>query len=463
LPPSPRRRLRLAVFSPLPPQGTGVADYLRDLLPSLLALVDVDLFVDDYTPSPGSVPAGCGVYPHQEFPVRRAEQPYDLPVYHVGNSPFHEYLYPYVSRFPGLLVLHDQTLHHLVAGLAEDGRSGFYFREMAYNLGMNGVQQAFEVMMGDYDVPFYAHPLNQRMLDASLGVAVHSEFLAHALRSHAHGTPVERIPMGIPLPPDPGPKPALRQRLGLPETAFIVGSFGQATLQKRIPQVIEAVAGLADAGVDVHYLVVGTVAGDLDRAALTGPPGLAGRVTVTGYVNEAEFQAYLHAVDACVNLRYPTAGETSAAALRCMAAGQPTLVTNTAAGAEFPDTACLKIPLGPGEVPMLQRALQVMHDHPEAAARLGVAARDYVATEHGVAVAAASFIAFARRLLASPVGTGNQGSETTAASPLLKEVAQHLKALGVTAGDLPVLREVAEAVTFVAPRTDYRERVQEAR
>jgi len=463
LPPSPRRRLRLAVFSPLPPQGTGVADYMRDLLPALLALADVDLFIDGYTPSPGSVPAGVGVYPHREFPARRAEQPYDLPVYHVGNSPFHEYLYPYVTRFPGLVVLHDQTLHHLIAGMAEEGLSGFYFREMSYNLGLPGVQQAFEVMMGEYDVPFYAHALNQRMLDAALGVAVHSEYLAQALRSHAQGTPVERIPMGIPLPPDLGPKPDLRRRLGLPETAFIVGSFGQATLQKRIPQVLNAVAGLATAGVDVHYLVVGTVADDLDAAALTGRPSLAGRVTVTGYVDEADFQAYLRTVDVCVNLRYPTAGETSAAALRCMAAGRPTLVTNVAASAEFPDAACLKLPVGPAEVRLLQRALQVLHDHPDAAIRLGAAARAYVADAHSLTAAAAAFVAFAERLLRAPVAGTNPGNETTVASPLLKEVAHHLAALGVTARDLPVLREVAEAVAFVEPRAVYLDGVQETR
>jgi hypothetical protein len=37
---------------------------------------------------------------------------YDLCVYQTGNSRTHEFIWPYLFRWPGLVVLHDARLHH---------------------------------------------------------------------------------------------------------------------------------------------------------------------------------------------------------------------------------------------------------------------------------------------------------------------------------------------------------------
>jgi len=439
-------RLRLAVFSPLPPQATGVADYLRDVLPALAA-ADIDLFIDDYAHDPTTVPAQCGVYPHQSFPTRHAEGRYDCAVYHLGNSPFHRYLYPYAVHFPGVAVLHDQVLHHLLAGMSEDGGSGFYFREMAYNAGTTGVNAAWEALMTHTEVPFYAYPLNRRVLDTSLGIAVHSDYLRAAIEREAAAGPVARIPMGMPLPPDPGPVAGLRARFGLPQERFIVGSFGQATAQKRIPQVLQAVANLARQGLDGHYVIVGNVARELDVLGDADRLGIADRVTVTGYVTDDAFNAYLHAVDVCANLRYPTAGETSAAALRCMAAGRPTIVTAVGASLEFADDACLKVPAGDGEVANLELALRTLHAYPEAARRLGAGARAYVQREHSLQTAAEALVQFVERCLT--VQPNSRPQETFPVSPLLKEVAVRLNSVGITAQEAPLMAYLATALVFV--------------
>lgn len=441
------------MFTPLPPQPTGVADYMRDLLPPLIALADIDVFIDDYAHDATSVPAPCGVYPHREFLVRRAETPYDCVVYHLGNSPFHRYLYPYAVHVPGVAVLHDHVLHHLLAGMSEEGGSGFYFREMAYNAGTTGVRTAWEALMTHTEVPFYQYPLNRRILDVSLGIAVHSDYLRALIEREAPEGPVACIPMGMPLPTAAGDPLALRAVLGIPPGRFVVGSFGQATAQKRIPQVLQAIAGLASRGADIHYVIVGNVGAELDVSATVERLGLQDRVTVTGYVDETAFNAYLHAVDVCVNLRYPTAGETSAAALRCMAAGRPTIVTGVGANLEFADEACLKLPAGQQEVPMLERVLQVLLDAPEAREHLGRGARDYVQREHALTAAAAGMVSFVERSLA--LGQLGAEKETYSPSPLLKEVAERLNSVGITAQEAPLMADLAGALVFVDGATDH--------
>lgn len=451
--------LRLALFGPLPPLPTGVAGYLADLLPHLAGLADVDIYVDvGYAPDPGTIPPGVGVYPHHQFLRRRAEQPYHCAVYHLGNSPFHRYLYPYAVHVPGVAVLHDHLLHHLIAGMSEDGNAGVYFREMAYEAGDAGVRAGWEALMTHTEVPFYHFTLNRRVLDVSLGVVVHSGYLRDLLGRDCPSCPVSVVPMGIPLPPSPGDRAALRARLGLAPGAFVVGSFGQATAQKRLPQVLEAVAGLADEGVDVWYVVVGNVGRELDLGAeLARWPRLGQRVRVTGYVDDAAFNAYLHAVDVCVNLRYPTAGETSAAALRCMAARKPTIVTDIGANRELPDDACLKLPAGTREAPLLRHALRTLYAHPEACRLLGENAAAYVAREHRVPRAAEALVEAVRRCLSVATLVRPRRPQRAAPSPLVQEVASRLRGMGVTAGDAPLLGDLASALALVDPAAPTRE------
>ena len=70
----------------------------------------------------------------------------------------------------------------------------------------------------------------------------------------------------------------------------------------------------------------GTYVADLDRALqpLLTKPG----IIRLGHMSEREFWAAAAATDACLNLRYPSAGETSGIAIRFMGIGKPVIVLN---------------------------------------------------------------------------------------------------------------------------------------
>ena len=450
--PSFKRPLKLAYFSPLPPEPSGISDYSRELLPYLARWAEVHLYIDDYQLADKEIAWEFPVFNYREFPWRRPLYDYDCTLYHLGNSAVHRYLYPYVSQHPGVVVLHDWVLHHFLAGQALDyGRSGGYVREMSYAMGPAGANLAWEIIAGQRTPPYFEQPLSQRALDASLGVLVHSDYLRGLARAAAPETPVGVVPMGIPLPPDPGPKPQLRQRLGLQANAYVVGSFGVATSYKRIPSVLRAVAQLAAEGIDARYVVVGEVARDLDIARDAAELGIGDRVLVTGYLPEQDFNAYLHAVDVCVNLRFPTAGETSASALRCMAAEQPTLVSNVDANRELPDECVLKIPVGAPEEAMLTRALRTLAAEPLARQALGSAAREYVASHHTLEQAARSYILFLEDLIQRPrplrvTAAADEQMRPAAGSGNLQEIAGHLRSLSMDAHTLPWLSPVTDAI-----------------
>ena len=88
--------MRVAYYSPLPPERSGIADYSALLVPALARKVDLRI-------------------------ARRRRRPgrgVDISLYHVGNNPeAHGWIVEALCEQPGLVVLHDFVLHHLVSGL----------------------------------------------------------------------------------------------------------------------------------------------------------------------------------------------------------------------------------------------------------------------------------------------------------------------------------------------------------
>src|SRR2546423_7560726 len=89
--------MRVAFFSPLPPARSGIADYSEALIESLRPLMELEIF------------SGA----HQVYDPAR----FDIALYHVGNNGYHGFVYEAALRYPGVVVMHESNLHHLIADL----------------------------------------------------------------------------------------------------------------------------------------------------------------------------------------------------------------------------------------------------------------------------------------------------------------------------------------------------------
>ena len=109
--------MKVAYYSPLPPSRSGIADYSALLLPALREHVDV-------------VVAERG---------KRAPDA-DVALYHVGNDPdAHDWIVDALLERPGVVVLHEYVLHHLIAGMTIGrGNGRAYLEAMERELGVVG-------------------------------------------------------------------------------------------------------------------------------------------------------------------------------------------------------------------------------------------------------------------------------------------------------------------------------------
>ncbi|HEX6198769.1 MAG TPA: glycosyltransferase family 4 protein, partial [Thermoanaerobaculia bacterium] len=340
-----------------------------------------------------------------------------LPLYQMGNNLHHHPVHEAALERPGVLVLHDLVLHHLVSEeTLGQGDFEAYRRRLAADHGWIGEEAALPRAWGaEVVISLFALPAHRTVLRRQRGVLVHNRWAADRIAEDDPEVRVAVVPMAVPLPPaaDPGAGRAFRRRHGVPDGAPVLGSFGFQTPIKRTGRVVEALAAPELAG--AHLLVVGETVADLD--ALARELGVADRVHVTGFVPYAELEAAIAACDLGVNLRYPTAGETSASLLRVLAMGRPAVVSDYAQFAELPEEVAVKVALGEGEVAGLVRALADLLADPGRLAAMGEAAREHVRLRHDPAAAAGEVWAACREWADAPPLDGTPGERPAAPPP----------------------------------------------
>lgn len=388
--------MSLDYVSPLPPVRSGIADYSLDLLPHLAARADVRLIRLPGQPVAPEVEARWPLAPAEETGAGGR-----LPLYQMGNNRHHLGVLELALRLPGVLTLHDVFLHHLLleVTMGQETREGYeeYKARLTGDHGWIGTAAALAKRWGAWgDAPVFSLPAHRTLLRRQRGVLVHSRWAAELLAEEDPNLRVRAIPMGVPLPPalDPEAGRLLRRRFGLPEDAPVLGSFGFQTPIKRTDAVIRA---LAAPGLEkVHLLIVGEASPAMDLEGEARRVGVAERVHVEGFLPFEDFEAAIAAVDLCLNLRYPTAGETSASLLRVLAMGCPAVVSDYAQFADLPSEVALRVPLGDDEAEALPALLRGLLADPGRLQAMGKAAREHVRLRHDPSLAAEAVVAACR-------------------------------------------------------------------
>jgi len=417
--------MRLAYFSPLPPSKSGIADYSAELLPYLAKGADITVFVgqaDEFRLNQHR--QDYSVHDATHFDEIQRQQPFDLCIYHQGNNPHHEFVYERALQTPGLLALHEHCLHHLIAWRTLGRKNEeAYWDELFFAYGRLGARVAEMRALGvGSEYQQFLMPLNRRLIAGSLGVITHNAYAASQLEGLSDATPVELIPHH--LTPQIYELDALdatecRQSLGIPENAWMIASMGFVTQSKRIPTVLAAFKRLLAVAPNAMYVIVGEDHWKWSVAPLIEEMGLSGKVRITGYTTEKDFFRYLKAADAIVNLRFPTAGETSGTLIRSLGAGKPVIVTDFGQFAELPDDICLKVSAGPSEEKELYAKLRALIYRPTLREQLSRQASEWIRSEHEISRCAARYLNFAERLVKKlrVPPSGGKLSETNANRP----------------------------------------------
>ena len=330
--------MRLAWFTPLPPVRSGISQYSRELLPALAQSHSIDVFVEGPPDRFEKPPGAVELFDAYDFVWKQRENPYDLVVYQLGNARCHDYMWAYLVRFPGLLVLHDGQLHHARARyLLQQKKPDDYRRELWFDHPDANPDVAELGIQGLLGTLTYFWPMLRTVMESARHVVVHNEWLAAQLREGYPDTSVSVIEMGVPeSKPRPNAREIVRARHGIRHDAVLFVAIGKVTPEKRIRESIRALAAMSEPVPNAHLLLAGEPVDHYDPAAEARGFGIAERVSIAGYLPADQIDDYLAAADVCLCLRWPTSRETSASWLRCLAAGRPALTSDLAHLADIP-------------------------------------------------------------------------------------------------------------------------------
>jgi glycosyltransferase involved in cell wall biosynthesis len=355
----------------------------------------------------------------------------------MGNNPeAHGWILDALRRAPGLVVLHDFVLHHLVAGVTVGRGNGHgYLDAMEREAGVVGRLLAHGVL--DKRIPPLWEnrpedfPLAGEVLALAGGLVVHSRYVQQRARAAGFAGPVWRVPHpAFPVPAFPRPPLA-----GDP----LVGAFGNVNASKRVPQLLEAFALLRRSRPGARLILVGAVSPGFDLARRLQRLGLDGEgVTHEGWVDEQRLWSLMAGCDVHVALRAPTMGETSGTVIRGLALGKPLVVSANGWFAELPDEVALKVPVGDDEVATLAAALELLAGRPDVRAAMGQAALELAHGEHDLAHVADLY-------LAACEGAAGGGGVDDA---VLREVSEAAAEVGIAPGT-PEAREIARRLAEV--------------
>ena len=270
---------------------------------------------------------------------------YDIAVYNFGNClPYHSEIYRLSQRCPGICILHDFVMHHFFAAyyLEHVHDPGAYALLMEKLYGEDGkARQGARVWESDDVVRF---PLFEEAARGARGVVTHSEFFRERV-SAAFVGPVRRIPLAYDaLEPAAGPA---RAALGIPDNVALVVTLGHVKPNKRIEDVLAALAGIGPTGKRVTYAIIGACPAAYQRqlAGLAEASGLGERVRLLGRVPDQTLRSYVDRADICVNLRSPALEGASASLIEEMLAAKPVIVSDTGFFRELPDDCVVKVTL----------------------------------------------------------------------------------------------------------------------
>lgn len=319
-------RRKLAYFSPIPPQRSGISDYSKELLPYLNEHYEIILIVDDDV---------CeNIFDDIEFEKRdlnwfeQNAHTFERILFHIGNNPFHTHMLELLRKHSGVVMLHDFFLSGMYAYEEMVARNDRFWKDaLLYSHGYMALQQ--RCSQDGEEVAKQKYPVNLQVLQNAKGMLFHSNY-SDELITKWYGNSKDALNFKIPFlknKPRAYNKNFLRKNMGYTENDFIVCSFGFLDTTKLNHQLIEAWQQSKLSSLKCCKLIfVGENHGGDYGMQINQAIAKSKNITITGWSESQTYSDYLKIADVGVQLRTLSRGETSAAIHDCMAYGLATIV-----------------------------------------------------------------------------------------------------------------------------------------
>jgi glycosyltransferase involved in cell wall biosynthesis len=337
---------------------------------------------------------------------------YDAIVYNLGDHPgYHGRILDLAHRLPGVVVLHDLSLVHLVFNRLRAVQGEYFVATMQRWYGAEGRRAALEALEHPHEWPWRPEtvqqfPLTEVALEHATAVVTHSHYAAQAVASRYVGEVTV-----LPLPVAPPRADEALADLPLPEDRLVILQAGVVNPNKHVPAILDAIAE-ADLADQVHLVICGSARQpELEQLRRQiDALGLARCTTILGEVSDATLHALRSRADIATVLRHPCGEAASAVLAESLGYGLPIVSVDDGCYREAPAEAVLRVP-APPTPDQVGAALRQFVDDPDRRQRAAATGPVFVAENHAPA-------AYARGMLQAVQRAGSGGRRTALARDL---------------------------------------------
>lgn len=365
---------KLAYFSPLNPQTSGISDYSEELLMNLKEHYEITIFVNQYQPNNNFI---IDTFEIVDINNHNGYLDYfEKKLYHIGNNEYHEWIIDTLEKYPGYIVLHDFNLfgYFVYTTYLKGSKEKLAF-ELIYNSGKQGEEAAKLLLEAGIIPESQQFPLSNRIVDLSLGVIAHSNWIKKSITLNNNFTgPIEVIPHGFTI------EPAKEHEVLNGKSELIIGVFGNVIPNKRVDIIIRVISRLLETNPKVKLYIIGHAEENYlkDLTKLIDNLKLKKSVTFIDSPDIYTFKNHIKESDICINLRWPTMGETSGTLMRALGYGIPCIVSNVGSYAEYPDDCVWKVDVDEYEEELLLAYLIELCNNPTVRKEMNLNARKYI-------------------------------------------------------------------------------------
>ncbi|MFS2224272.1 glycosyltransferase [Pantoea sp. B65] len=318
---------RLALFSPMPPEQSGISHYCVELLPSLARFYDISIVHDNAEVIQYCKKNGLKTVTTNDFKTNASL--YDRVVYQFGNSYFHQHMTELLQAYPGVVILHDFFLSGLYNHAVSLPNSYRTFNDILYEShGYNAVICNNEHVNNEPAIVKY--PCNKLVFEAAKSIIFHStsainltkKWYAHRYLSKLNSVPLLRKNARFLQ------KSEARKKLNIDTEEIVIISLGFPAPTKLNHLIIESFDMANISHKKTRLVFVGQkseseYANKLNQ--LIADSRGKNSIFITGWVSEDQYKLWLNAADIGIQLRTMSRGETSATVLDCMNYGLATI------------------------------------------------------------------------------------------------------------------------------------------
>jgi glycosyltransferase involved in cell wall biosynthesis len=379
---------------------TDIARYTCELLPDVCSLADVTVWTTQ-TKWDRSVSNELRIqrYGVDKVPWREIDRA-DMSIFQIGNNPeFHSDIWQIARQYPGVVVLHDRSLHHLFDGIYRRKHrdlSGYMevMRRYYGSAGAEAAQHNFALRGRELDQLAIRFPLTEHALEGALGVLVHTP-QAHQYLRNVLSVPVAYAPLPFRLGDS---LDASHSRVwSVPPVRLVI--FGYLGSNRRVEAILKALAQMSEQ--DKFLLDVYGVLSRKSEIKRQLKALKLRNVTLHGFVSHDELTHALSSAHLAINLRYPSMGEASGSQLRIWSHALPSLVSEVGWYASLPRDTVRMVRPGEHEIPDIQRNLRDFLEDPDEFRHMGERGRVQLLAEHSSKGCANSVVELASSLTAA--------------------------------------------------------------